>query len=577
LAKKKPARRVRAPQPLVKARTGIAGLDEITMGGLPKGRATLVAGGAGSGKTLFGVAFLVRGALDFDEPGVLVTFEETATDIAENVRSLGIDIERLVARGRLVIDHVRIERSEIHETGEYDLEGLFVRLDHAVRAVGARRVVIDTLEVLFAGLSDAAILRAELRRLFGWLKDRRLTTIITAERGTSEHPDALTRHGLEEYVSDCVILLDHRAADQVTTRRMRILKYRGSTHGTNEYPFLIDNTGISVLPVTSLGLSHSSSNERVSSGTPGLDMMLTGKGFFRGSSVLVSGTAGSGKTSLAATFIDAACRRRERALYFAFEESPDQIIRNMRSIGLDLQPWVASGRLEFHASRPTLYGLEMHLAMLHRTVRDFRPAAVVIDPVTNLHAIGNSYEVKAMLTRLIDFLKSESVTAMFTSLNDDVSQEKTDVGVSSLMDTWILLRNIESDGERNRGLYVLKSRGMAHSNQIREFTLSSKGIALTPAYIGAGGVLTGTARTTQEARERAEVVRRADERQRVGRVLAERRRHLESQIEQLRANFAAEVEDLESNILESNRREQALEADTDARARARGAAITGRR
>jgi circadian clock protein KaiC len=573
LARKRPARRTRAPLQLEKTRTGIAGLDEVTLGGLPRGRATLLTGGAGSGKTLFGAEFLVRGALDFAEPGVLVTFEETVNDIAENVRSLGIDIERMIRRRQLVVDHIRLERSEIHETGEYDLEGLFVRLDLAVKTIGAKRVVIDTLEVLFAGLSDAAILRAELRRLFRWLKDRRLTTIITAERGPSEIQDALTRHGLEEYVSDCVILLDHRVAEQVTTRRLRIVKYRGSTHGTNEYPFLIDSSGISVLPVTSMGLSHHTSTARVSSGTPGLDAMLGARGFYRGSSILVSGTAGSGKTSLAAAFIDAACRRGERALYAAFEESPEQIMRNMRSIGINLAPWAAADRLRFHASRPTLYGLEMHLAVLHRTVREFRPSAIVLDPVTNLGAVGNSFEVKAMLTRLIDFLKSQGVTAVFTSLNEGLAVESSDVGVSSLMDTWILLRNLESDGERNRGLYVLKARGMAHSNQIREFILSSKGISLMPAYVGSGGVLTGTARKIQESRERAEAVMRAEERRRTVRTLAEKRRNLEGQIARLRAQFKAETEELETGIAESERREHVLEADQLARVRARGGRV----
>jgi circadian clock protein KaiC len=462
-------------QTLPKAPSGIAGLDEITGGGLPRGRPTLVCGAAGCGKTLLAMEFLVRGATEFDEPGVFVAFEETAADLTQNVRSLGFDLDALVRRKKLVLDHVRIERNEIEEVGDYDLEGLFIRLGHAIDSIGAKRVAIDTLEVLFGGLTDHNILRAELRRLFRWLKDKGVTAVITGERGEG----TLTRHGLEEYVSDCVIVLDHRVTDQLSTRRVRIVKYRGTTHGTNEYPFLIDETGISVLPITSLGLEHGAPDERISMGIAGLDEMLGGAGVYRGSSVLLSGTAGTGKTSLAAHFVDAACRRGERCLYLSFEESPQQLMRNMRSIGLKLMPWVKKDLLRFHSTRPSAYGLEMHLAMVHRMVKEFQPRVVVIDPITSFLNAGGSVETEGMLMRLIDYLKAQDITAVFTSLTrGGEALEGSQVAVSSLIDTWLLVRDIEVGGERIRGLYVLKSRGMAHSNQIREFLLTDRGVNL---------------------------------------------------------------------------------------------------
>lgn len=555
---------------LEKAPTGIAGLDEITLGGLPKGRTTLVTGGAGSGKTLLGLEFLVQGQRQFGEPGVLIAFEETAEDLTENVRSLGVDLDQLIARGRIAVDHVHLERSEIQETGEYDLEGLFVRLAHAIDSVGAKRVVIDTLEVLFAGLSDLGILRSELRRLFRWLKARGVTAIVTAERGPVGDRGLITRHGLEEFVSDCVILLDHRVADQTTTRRLRIVKYRGSTHGSNEYPFLIDGSGISVLPITSLGLSHGVSTARISSGTPDLDAMLGHGGFYRGSSILVSGTAGSGKSTIAAALVEATCRRGERAIYFAFEESPRQIERNMKSVGIDLERWVRSGRLRFHAARPTALGFEAHLIELHRAVQEFRPSVVVLDPITNFTNAGTGLEVQGLLTRLIDHLKAEGVTALFTALTQrSTDAERSEVEVSSLMDTWILLRNLESDGERNRGLYVLKSRGMAHSNQIREFKLSDHGISLSPVYVGSAGVLTGTARSNQEASERAEGRRRIEARHRLQRQLARKRGRLDAEIAALKLAFEAETEELSAELAESDLLERTLESDATARAKLR--------
>jgi circadian clock protein KaiC len=470
---------LRKPAPaeaLPKAPTGITGMDDITFGGLPRGRPTLVCGGAGSGKTLFAMEFLLRGAVQFDEPGVFMAFEETEQDLAQNVRSLGFDVEDLIARKKLAVDYVHVERSEIEETGEYDLEALFVRLGAAIDEVGAKRVVLDTLESLFSGFSNAALLRAELRRLFRWLKDRGVTAVITGERGEG----ALTRQGLEEYVSDCVILLDHRVVDQVSTRRLRIVKYRGTSHGTNEYPFLIDEQGISVLPLTSVGLDHPASEERISSGIPALDAMLGGKGYFRGSSIMISGTAGTGKSSMAAHFADASCRRGERCLLFAFEESPAQILRNMRSIGLDLQRWIEKGLLRIESSRPTLFGLEMHLVHIHKHVKHFDPQVVIIDPISNFSASGSLAQAEAMLVRLIDFLKTRGVTAMLVRLTPNAGDARGS-GISSLIDTWVLLHDVEVGVEHRRVLHVLKSRGMQHSNQVREFLLTSKGITLPDA------------------------------------------------------------------------------------------------
>jgi len=522
---------------LSKTKTGIQGLDEITYGGLPSGRPTLICGNAGCGKTLLAMEFIVRGATEFNEPGVFMAFEETEKDLTENVASLGFDLDGLVKSKKIVIDYVYIERSEIEETGEYDLEGLFIRLGHAIDSIGAKRVVLDTIESLFAGLPNQFILRAELRRLFRWLKEKGVTAIITGERGES----TLTKQGLEEYVSDCVILLDHRVNDQSSTRRLRIVKYRGSTHGTNEYPFLIDENGFSVLPVTSLGLQSIALTDRISSGVPALDEMLEKKGYFRGSTILASGTAGVGKSSLAAHFAESACKRGERVLYFCFEESQSQIMRNMLSIGINMEPWVKKGLLQFHAARPTLYGLEMHLTMTHKIVNEFNPQLVILDPINTFVMGGNETEVKTMLLRLVDFLKMKQITAFFTSLTTSgTALEHTDVAISSLIDTWILLRDIEINGERNRGIYVIKSRGMAHSNQIREFILTNQGVSLREVYIGQGGVLTGSARLAQEAVENAEVLARKNEIERRQRELEQKRKALEAQIESLHSIFKSE-------------------------------------
>ena len=550
-----PSRKKEKLPVLAKAPTGITGLDEITGGGLPRGRPTLIAGGAGCGKTLFSMEFLVRGATQFGEPGLFLSFEENEQELAQNVASLGFDLADLIKRRLLVMDFVRAEKSEIEETGEYDLEGLFVRLGYAIDQIKAKRVVLDTLEALFAALPNELVLRSELRRLFRWLKDRGVTAIITAERGAG----AFTRHGLEEYVSDCVILLDHRVIEQVSTRRLRVVKYRGSVHGTNEYPFLIDETGFSVLPITSLGLNHKAPAERMSTGIARLDAMLDGKGLYRGASVLLSGTPGSGKSSIAAHIAHAACGRGERCLYFPFEESQPQIVRNMKSIGLDLDRWVSRGLLRFHPARPHLYGLETHLALMHKQIIQFDPQVVVIDPVTNLTEIGSVTEAKAMLTRLVDFLKARGITAIFTSLTTGSDNfEMTEVGISSLMDTWLLVRNLESNGERNRGLYILKSRGMPHSNQIREFILTDQGAQLLDVYTGQAGVLTGTARMVQEERDKAEVLTLRHEIERKRRELAAKREAMNAQIAALRTRFAVESSELEMVIEEGRLAEDTL-------------------
>ena len=557
-----------ANRALPKAPTGIPGFDEITNGGLPRGRPTLVCGSAGCGKTLLAMEFLVRGATEYREPGVFMAFEETGEELAQNVRSLGFDLPKLIKQKKLALDFVRVQRSEIEETGEYDIEGLFIRLNAAIESIGAKRVVLDTIEALFASLQNEGILRAELRRLFRWLKDKGVTAIVTGERGDGR----LTRRGLEEYVSDCVILLDHRVTDQVSTRRMRIVKYRGTTHGTNEYPFLIDQDGFSVLPITSLGMQHKVSDERVSSGIPRLDTMLGGQGFYRGSTLLISGTAGTGKTSMAAHFVQAACDRGERCLYCAFEESPGQLTRNMQSIGLDLGKCITKGLLSIHSSRATFYGLEMHLALIHKMVQEFNPQIVVTDPIGALMTAGAKHDANLMIVRPIDFLKSRGITAMLidlTSAGD--SREHTEIEISSIVDTWLLLRDVELAGERNRALYVLKSRGMKHSNQLREFVLTDDGVELLDVYVGPEGVLTGSSRRSLEARERASSLASQQESERKQRERQRRRDALEAKIVALRKEF--EIEDTETALLatEERARRVQLEDDRQAMAVRRGA------
>jgi circadian clock protein KaiC len=541
---------------IAKTATGISGLDEITLGGLPTGRPTLVCGGAGCGKTLFSLEFIVRGAMEFNEPGVFMAFEEKTNELAANVASLGFDLKKLEAEKKIKLDYVHIDKSEIHETGEYNLDGLFIRLAYAIDSIRAKRVVLDTIENLFSGLTNQAILRAEIRRLFQWLKSKGVTAIITGERGN----ESLTRQGLEEYVSDCVILLDHRVVDQISTRRLRIVKYRGSVHGTNEYPFLIDEEGISILPVTSLSLDKPVSSERLSSGIPALDQMLTNGGFYRGSAILVSGTAGTGKTSVAASFVNGACLRKEKTLFFAFEESPQQIIRNMKSLGIDLQQHVDKGLLQFYASRPTLYGLEMHLVAIHKAIRKFKPSVVVLDPITNLITVGSVSEVKSMLVRLIDYFQSEQITVLFTALSlNNIVNEQTDEGVSSLVDAWVLIRDIESNGERNRGLYIMKARGMAHSNQVREFVITGQGLDLIDVYVGPEGILTGSSRESQILLEKAGKALHTNALNRKDRELERKRSLLEAKIEGLRTEFESAEEELNKVYIEEELKKQIIE------------------
>ena len=543
---------------LAKCLTGIVGLDEITKGGLPQGRPTLVCGGAGSGKTLLAMEFLVRGAVDYNEPGVFIAFEETAEELAKNVESLGFDMEKLSRQKKLSIDYVHMDRSEIIETGEYNLDGLFLRIGHAVDSIGAKRIVLDTIEALFGGLTNDFILRGELRRLFRWLKEKGLTAVITAERGT----DTITRQGLEEYVSDCVVILDHRVIDQTATRRLRVVKYRGTSHGTSEYPFLIDEQGFSVLPVTGLSLEHLATSERVSSGISELDTMLGGKGYFRGSTILITGTAGTGKSSVVAHFADAACRRGERCSYFAFEESESQILRNMSSIGINLKQWVNKGLLNIRASRPTLLGLEMHLVSMHKELERFKPQSVIIDPITDFEAVGTHGDAKAMLLRIVDFLKSRQITAVFTSLTGgDSALGSTEVSISSLIDTWLLLRSLEQAGERNRGLYILKSRGMAHSNQIREFILTDHGAKLLEVAIGPDGIVTGSARLAQTALEAVAAVASKEASEAKRRNLAHKHTALEARLKALKAEFDAEANALEMENEQERLCEQRLQTE----------------
>jgi len=531
-----------------KTPTGIEGLDEITEGGFPKGRPTLICGSAGCGKTLLSMQFIIKGITEFNEPGVFMSFEEPSNDLALNVKSLGFDLEKLKSEKKLVVDHVRVERSEIEEAGEYDLDGLFIRLGHAIDTIKAKRVVLDTVESLFSGLENQAILRAELRRLFNWLKEKGVTALITGERGEA----TLTRQGLEEYVSDCVIILDHRVIEQVSTRRMRIVKYRGSTHGTNEYPFLIDENGISVLPITSLKLNNEVSSDVVSTGVPGLDAMFEKGGFYRGSNILISGTAGTAKTTIASYFALEQCRKKERVVYFAFEESPQQLLRNMKSIGIELEKYVKNGSLQIHSSRPSLNGLELHLLTLQKIIREFKPTTIIIDPISNLITVGSEFEVRSMLVRLIDMLKVNNITALFTSLNkqnDTLRPDMAEESVSSLVDTWVTVRDMEGIGERNRGIFIIKSRGMGHSNQVREFVITSSGIKLLEVEVGPNGILTGMARHSNLIDKEVNQLKKENELGRKDREIARKRKVLEANIAALRSEFESVEEEL--SILKS--------------------------
>jgi circadian clock protein KaiC len=566
--------RLLAAEALAKCPTGIRGLDQITDGGLPRNRSTLVCGGPGAGKTLLGIEFLARGARDFREPGVFVSFEERPDDLAKNAFSLGFDLGRLARSKRFVVEHIALDRAQLLEAGEYDLEGLFIRLEAAIDSVGAKRVVLDTIETLFGALTNQGILRAELNRLFSWLKDKGVTTLITAERGQG----LLTRHGLEEYVSDCVIVLDQRVDDQIATRRLRIVKYRGSTHGTNEYPFLIDRSGFVVLPITTIALDYDSPKRFVSSGVAKLDEMLGGKGYFRASTVMVSGTAGTGKSSLAAHFVEGGCHRGERCLYFAFEESPAQIMRNMRSIGIDLEKWVDRGLLNFQAMRPTSVGMETHVSLMLKQVEDFRPHIAVLDPISSFGSAGTLTDAHAMLVRVIDLLKARGITTLFTSLTTGAeATEQAAAGVSSLIDTWISLRNLEQGGERTRSLYVLKSRGMRHSNQIREFLLTDRGADLQDIYVGPDGVLVGSARAAQEMRDRAsEAASRRDVDQKKGQ-LERKHKAFAARLAELEAAYATEAHDIQEAIAQEELRLQAVLAGRTTLATARQRTSKGSR
>ncbi len=526
-----------------KAPTGIEGLDEVTDGGFPKGRPTLICGGPGCGKTLLSMQFLIKGITEYNEPGVFMSFEEPAADLTLNVKSLEFDLEKLKTQKKLVVDYVRVERSEIEEAGEYDLDGLFIRLGHAIDTIKAKRVVLDTLEALFSGLDNQAILRAELRRLFHWLKLKGVTAIITGEQGEA----SLTRQGLEEYVSDCVIFLDHRTIQQVATRRLKIIKYRGSVHGTNEYPFLIDENGISVLPITSLKLNHKVSSEVISTGVRGIDEMFTRSGVFRGNNILISGTAGTAKTTLASYFAAAQCQKNEKVIYFAFEESPHQLLRNMHSIGVNLEKYIKKGNLQVHASRPSLNGLELHLLTLNKLIKEVKPSTIIIDPISNLITVGSPHEVRSMLVRLIDMVKINNITAVFTSLSNHESGNKPDLpedSIASLVDTWIKVRDIEGVGETNRGVFIVKSRGMGHSNQIREFVITDKGIVLLDNELGPEGFLTGSARKSYQLIRKISSLKMQGELERKDRDILRKRRVLEANIEALRNEFESVQEEL---------------------------------
>ena len=553
---------------LPKTPTSIIGLDEITGGGLPKGRPTLVCGGAGCGKTLFAMEFIVHGATIYDEPGVFISFEETEEELKANVASLGFDLDKLVANKKIWLEHIQIVNDGIEMKSEYDLNGLFIHIHQAIESINAKRVVLDTIESLFTTLPNPTVIRIELRRLFSWLKKKGVTAIVTGEKGNG----TLTNQGLEEYVSDCVIMLDNRVQEQSSIRRLRIVKYRGSTHGTNEYPFLIDEDGFSVLPVTSLGLNHISSTERISTGIPRLDTMLSGKGFFRGSTILISGSAGTGKTSLAAKFVETACKRGEKVLYFAYEESPSQFMRNMSSIGIYLQKWVDKRILSFHATRPTMQGLEQHLSTTIKLINTLNPRIVVLDPIDAFMIGNNKTEVRIMLLRLVDFLKTRNITALFLNLtNLSDNQELTDMSISSLIDTWVLLRDIEVSGERNRGLYILKSRGMAHSNQIREFILTDNGIELADVYVGPEGVLTGSARLSQEAKDEADHLLRLQEIERNQNELDFKRAAVDARILAIKSKFKAAESEAQKNIELEKAKFKMFEKDKKKMAQSRSA------
>ena len=427
---------------LHKCLTGIKGFDEVTEGGLPKNRITLISGGAGSGKTLFGIDFLINGALNYKEHGVFMSFEETPDELYKDVASLNLDLKVLVSQKKIALEHVVLERKDVQEK-DFNLEGLLIRLEHAIESVNAKRVVLDSIESLFAGITDNGILRLEIKRLFGWLKEKQVTAIVTGEPGQ----DSYTHHGMEQYISDCIILLDNRVDEEVSVRRIRVVKYRGSNHGTNEYPFVIDDDGLSVIPITSAGLDQPGTAKRVSTGISSLDKLFKGVGYTKGSTILTSGTAGTGKTSLAAAFAIETCKRGERCLFLSYEESAGQLTQNMKSIGFNFEPLIKKGLLKIVSTRPTFFGLEKHLLDLYKTIEEFKPKSVVIDPLTSLIGEGSPREVRSMITRMIDVLKTQGITGFFTSLVSSTAQNDTsgEIGVSSLIDTWIVVRELEEE------------------------------------------------------------------------------------------------------------------------------------
>ncbi|MBA3285861.1 MAG: circadian clock protein KaiC [Nitrosopumilus sp.] len=517
-------------KPLKKCPTGIIGLDEITFGGLPKNRCTLICGGAGSGKSIFGIEFVIRGAEFYKEPGLFVAFEENEEELNQNITSLGFNIKELIDSNLLVLDYVHIDRAEFKEIGSYNLDGLFIRLSDSIDRFKIKRVVLDTIEVLFGNFTNEIILRSELQRLFRWFKEKNVTVVVTAEQGVN----TFSRYGLEEYVADCVILLDNRMHQQISTRRLRVAKYRGSSHGNNEYPFIINDSGISIIAITSIKLDYPVSNKHVSSGIKQLDTMFGDKGFYSGSSILVSGAAGNGKTSIAASFSNGTCELGKKCFYFTLDESVDQIIRNMNSIGIDLSQWINKDLLRFHAINPYTAGLEAHLADIQRLTNEFNPSVVIIDPIANLKILGPLNEVQGILSILVNFFKNKQITTMFTSL---VPEEKfgyvVEEGISNLMDTWVFLQYIHGEGERNRGISILKSRGMSHSNQLREVILSDKGIHLQNVYIGQDKVLAGSARLVQATKLEIENSNRESELKHRERQIEITRKSLEAQISAL--------------------------------------------
>lgn len=531
---------------LAKCPTGIEGLDTLTNGGLPRNRLTLICGSAGSGKTSLGIEFLVQGIIKYDEPGLFITFEEKPQEIIENAASIGFDLEDLINKKKLFIEYIPVQEEEVMQSGDYTLEALFIRFEQVITSIAVKRVTLDTLDSIFASLGNTPVLRAEIYRLFNWLKQKNITSLVTSEAGIT----TLSRNGLEEYISDCVISLRTNIVSEVLTRFLRVVKYRGSKHGTNEYPFLITDIGINLFPITSNYLNNIVSTEFVSTGVKELDEMMDNKGYYRGSTVLVTGTAGTGKSSLAAVFSNSICQTGERCIYFTFEEMINQILRNMSSVNLNLQQWIDKDLLKFYAYRSPTYGLETHLLTIQNVIKEFKPHAVIIDPITNFDLIGTELEIKSMMTRLIDFLKAQQITALFTSLATTIDpREQTEIGISSLIDSWLVLQNLEQAGERTRGITILKSRGIAHSNQIREFIITSNGIKLEKIYVGPNGILTGSARLDQEEQEKLHLLLQEKETLRRKKLLEHKKALLEAKIMALKSEFDADVEEIESLIM----------------------------